>query len=71
MLDRTPKAVRGGLRDLLTLELIAHPAAAEPGYALTAHGLALLAAQAGMRPAELHLDGRFAPSREFVDCFWG
>lgn len=52
VLDRTPKAVRGGLQELLALELIAHPAAAEPGYALTAHGLALLAAQAGMRPAE-------------------
>jgi hypothetical protein len=30
-----------------------------------------LALAFGMRPAELHLDARFAPSREFVDCFWG
>ncbi len=52
VLGRTPKAVSGGLKDLLALGLIAHPAADEPGYALTDHGLALLAAQAGMRPAE-------------------
>jgi heterodisulfide reductase subunit B len=35
------------------------------------HILELLALAFGMRPAELHLDARFAPSREFVDCFWG
>jgi heterodisulfide reductase subunit B len=35
------------------------------------HVLELLALAFGMRPAELHLDFRFAPSKEFVDCFWG
>lgn len=35
------------------------------------HVLELLALSFGMRPAELHLDFRFAPSKEFVDCFWG
>lgn len=35
------------------------------------HVLELLALAFGMRPEELHLDVRFAPSREFVDCFWG
>jgi heterodisulfide reductase subunit B len=35
------------------------------------HILELLALAFGMPPAELHLDARFAPSREFVDCFWG
>lgn len=35
------------------------------------HVLELLALAFGMRPADLHLDFRFAPSKEFVDCFWG
>lgn len=45
-------------------------AAAEPRYPCV-HVLELLALAFGMRPAELHLDFRFAASREFVDCFWG
>jgi heterodisulfide reductase subunit B len=34
------------------------------------HVLELLALAFGTRPAELHLEFRFAPSKEFVDCFW-
>lgn len=44
---------------------------AEVGRYPCLHVLELLALAFGMRPAELHLDFRFAPSKEFVDCFWG
>ena len=44
---------------------------AEVGRYPCVHVLELLALGFGMRPAELHLDFRFAPSKEFVDCFWG
>jgi heterodisulfide reductase subunit B len=35
------------------------------------HVLELLALAFGMPAADLHQDARFAPSKEFVDCFWG
>jgi heterodisulfide reductase subunit B len=45
--------------------------AADVGRYPCVHVLELLALAFGMPPAELHLDARFAPSREFMDCFWG
>ena len=35
------------------------------------HVLELLALSLGARPAELCLDDRSGPTREFVECFWG
>ncbi|MCC7359643.1 MAG: winged helix-turn-helix transcriptional regulator, partial [Anaerolineales bacterium] len=52
VVGRTPKAVYGAIHDLEAIGLITHPAANEPGYVLTDHGLALLAAQVGLRPTE-------------------
>ncbi len=52
VLGRSRQAINSGLQDLLELKLIEHPATQEPGYVLTSPGLALLAANVGMRPAE-------------------
>lgn len=52
ILGQTYKNVALGLKELQEIGLIAHPNADEAGYVLAHHGLALLAAQAGMTPTE-------------------
>ncbi len=52
VLGRTDRSMRTGLRELRALGLTAPPAPGEAGYVLTARGLALLAAQAGLGPGE-------------------